>query len=114
MALCAAPLLLAAAVEGNAQKAVADAQAQVERGRMIYASRCAACHGGDMTGIDDAPMLVGARFDKTWRGRPGELFSKIKLSMPQDDPGSLSPEQAADVVSAILDANHLRDRTASR
>jgi mono/diheme cytochrome c family protein len=79
--------------------------AEATRGEAVYAARCAACHGSAMDGIQDAPPLVGARFDSHWRDQPADLFSKVKLSMPQDDPGSLTAAQAADVVAAILHVN---------
>jgi cytochrome c len=80
---------------------------QAERGKPLYMEHCAVCHGAGMDGIDEAPSLVGDRFDSHWRKRPAELFSKVKLSMPQDDPGSLSAEQATDIVAAILHANRV-------
>jgi len=49
--------------------------------------------------------IVSERFDGHWRDQPAELFSKVKRSMPQDDPGSLTVAQATDVVAAILHAN---------
>lgn len=62
---------------------------------------------GKEDGMDDAPPLVDARFDTHWRARPQALYSKIKLSMPQDDPGILTKDQATDVVATILRANHV-------
>ncbi len=85
--------------------------AQAELGETVYAAHCAACHGDKMEGkedgMDDAPPLVGARFDTHWRTRPQALYTKIKLSMPQDDPGILTKDQAEDVVAAILRANQV-------
>ncbi len=106
---CAAWIVSTPACESAAQSGVSGghARAGAAQGRALYAARCAACHGPDMEGIDDSPPLIGVRFDKEWRGKPADLFSKIKLSMPQDDPGSLSAAQAADIVAAILDANHV-------
>jgi mono/diheme cytochrome c family protein len=78
---------------------------EATRGEVVYAERCAACHGDVMDGAEEAPPLVGERFDGHWRDQPAELFSKVKRSMPQDDPGSLTVAQATDVVAAILHAN---------
>ncbi len=125
MARLASPLLLlaaastlSAAVWARSPQAAAAAPAdysytlaQAERGKAVYAAHCAACHGIDMQGtedgMDDAPPLVGTRFDTHWRARPQALYTKIKLSMPQDDPGTLSAGQAADVVATILRANEV-------
>jgi cytochrome c len=112
--LAAGSVLAAAGWAGVPQSVAAPAGysytlAQAERGKAVYASHCAACHGDKMEGkedgMDDAPPLVGARFDTHWRTRPQALYSKIKLSMPQDDPGILTKDEAADVVAAILRAN---------
>ena len=82
--------------------------AEAARGKAVYAGHCAACHGQDMAGIEDAPPLVGARFESHWRNQPAQLFTKVKLSMPQDDPGSLTTAQATDVVAVVLQANHVQ------
>ncbi|WP_257215057.1 c-type cytochrome [Sphingomonas sp. R-74633] len=100
----AAPLLLAA-VAPLTVAALAGSPIQPERGRAVYVAKCAMCHGRSFEGgAEDAPALVGARFETKWRGREAALYSKIKLSMPQDDPGLLTPEQAADVTALILAA----------
>jgi mono/diheme cytochrome c family protein len=78
-------------------------QEQARRGAESYAARCAACHGAAMEGIDDAPALTGPRFREKWLRQPLlELFTKIRVTMPQDEPGSLRPGQAADIVAATL------------
>ena len=88
--------------------------AQAEFGKAVYAAHCAACHGANMQGTDDgmdaAPPLVGPRFDTHWRANPQALYSKIKRSMPQDDPGILSKDQAVEVVAYILRANKVGAR----
>ncbi|MBO9621639.1 MAG: cytochrome c [Sphingomonas sp.] len=97
--------LLTSAMARGAAPAGGQAAPTAERGQAIYAARCAACHGERMEGIEDAPPLIGARFDSHWRGRPAALLDKIRRSMPQDDPGSLSPAEAEVIVAAILEAN---------
>ncbi len=37
----------------------------------------------------------------------GELFDRIRNSMPQDEPGPLSPQRTAEIVAYILSANEL-------
>jgi len=50
-----------------------------------------------------APGLVGGDFAANWNDlRLGQLFDRIRTSMPQNNPGSLSPQQDADVLSFIL------------
>lgn len=87
--------------------AFARAPARTERGRAVYAARCAPCHGPSFEGVEEAPALIGARFEAKWRGQMAKLHEKISRSMPQDDPGSLSPADAADVTALVLTANHM-------
>ena len=47
-------------------------------------------------------------FQKTWKNRSvGELFDRIRNSMPQNEPGTLSPQRTAEIVAYILSANEL-------
>lgn len=77
-------------------------QAQASRGQAVYKDRCASCHGDALQGRN-GPPLAGDDFLSDWNGQPvSELFSKIKNTMPQDDPGKLTVQQAADTVAFIL------------
>ena len=78
--------------------------AQAKRGTTLYAEQCASCHGENLEGVADLfPALAGDVFAKTWQGRSvGELFDKIATTMPALDPGSLKPEQSADITAFIL------------
>jgi mono/diheme cytochrome c family protein len=82
------------------------ADAQAKRGESVYADNCAACHG-PMLGGDIGPALAGPRFAARWKDKGvADLFDKIKTTMPASAPGSLTPEQTADVVALILSTNH--------
>jgi hypothetical protein len=60
-----------------------------------------------MTG-GDAPSLVGTEFSGDWNGLSlGDLGDRVRVSMPQDNPQSLSREQTADLIAAILHANQM-------
>src|SRR3978361_2120385 len=84
--------------------AYTDAQAQ--RGLSQYSQHCAACHGSGLTGNGEAPPLVGGEFISNWAGLTlGELFERIRTTMPQDNPGKLSRGQYAEVLSFMLKAN---------
>ena len=92
---------------GAQARSVADGvytDAQAKRGATLYSEQCGSCHGADMTGIADLfPALTGDTFVTTWQGKSvGDLFEKISTTMPALDPGSLKPEQAADIVAHIL------------
>ena len=77
---------------------------QAKRGAMVYGEQCASCHGEKMEGIADLfPALAGDPFLKNWTGKSvGELYEKIATTMPALDPGSMKPDQVADVVAHIL------------
>jgi cytochrome c len=115
---CAALLIGAVAVPVIAQALSETAPSftcvQAERGLVLYRERCAACHGREMRGGDDAQALVGERFRLRWSGKPVlKLFETIRVTMPQDDPGTLQPIQAADLAAAILRENgYAPDETA--
>jgi S-disulfanyl-L-cysteine oxidoreductase SoxD len=79
---------------------------QAKRGAAVYAKECAACHGADLNGGESAPPLVGGGFLSNWNTLTvGDLFERIRESMPQDNPGRLSRQQDADVLAFMLQAN---------
>lgn len=70
-------------------------QEQATRGENQFLITCAGCHGS----FD----LLTPGFSRSWAGRSIlELYSVIKNTMPETDPGMLSPEATADVVAYIL------------
>lgn len=82
------------------------ANTQVTRGEPIYMDQCAACHDPKLTG-GVGPALAGKEFLGTWKDKTvGDLFAKIKNEMPLTAPGTLTPEQTADVVAFLLSSNH--------
>jgi mono/diheme cytochrome c family protein len=83
-------------------------EAQAKRGEEIYATTCASCHDKALKGSQAAPPLTGARFNSNWDDlTAADLFDKILLSMPGDNPGSLAPEQVADIVAHIFSVSKL-------
>ncbi len=79
---------------------------QAKRGAPLYSAFCASCHGSELTGGEMAPALVGGEFMSNWNGVTlGDLFERIRVSMPQNDPGSLSRKQNADVLAYVLSSN---------
>jgi alcohol dehydrogenase (cytochrome c) len=79
---------------------------QAAAGRATYEATCSACHLPDLKGTFEAPPLAGANFMNMWRNRPAsDLFTRIRTSMPISNPGSLSNEEAANLVAFILQAN---------
>ena len=79
---------------------------QAKRGQPLYSQYCGACHGDTLGGGESAPPLAGAEFLSNWNGLTvGDLFDRIRTSMPQDKPGKLSREQNADILAHMLRAN---------
>jgi mono/diheme cytochrome c family protein len=77
---------------------------QAKRGA-LKSGLCVECHGNGFVG-GPAPELAGPAFTAAWGGRTvGDLFDLIRLTMPDDDPGSLSREVYADLVAYILAVN---------
>lgn len=76
---------------------------QAKRGETLYAEKCSSCHGPDMAGGEMAPGLAGGEFTSNWNDLTlGDLFERMRISMPQDAPGSLSRQQNADVLAFVL------------
>jgi S-disulfanyl-L-cysteine oxidoreductase SoxD len=76
---------------------------QSKRGETLYANNCASCHGSALGGGESAPPLTGGEFFANWNGLTlGDLFDRIRVSMPADRPGKLSREQNADVLAFML------------
>ena len=83
--------------------------AQAARGQAVYDEQCVSCHGPMAAIVPEmAALLADHTFRSRWRGRPlDELFVLIRDTMPQDAPGSLSPQQSAELVAYILSGNRL-------
>lgn len=91
--------------------------AQAKRGAEVYKARCAYCHRDDMRGgfFDDgngrAPALAGkgaffSSFSERWNQLTmAEMLGTISAVMPQNAPGSLTPQAYIDVISFLLEKN---------
>jgi S-disulfanyl-L-cysteine oxidoreductase SoxD len=78
-------------------------QDQARRGEPMYQEYCASCHGPDMSGGEMAPGLTGGEFSSNWNDLTlGQLFDRMRTSMPQNNPGSLTRQQIADILAFIL------------
>ena len=76
---------------------------QAKRGEGLYSQGCLRCHGQDLMGGEMAPALSDGQFRSNWDGVPvGELFERIRVSMPADSPGSLSRQQYADILAYVF------------
>lgn len=101
--LCALMLTIASsalAQSSASTRAGVYSDAQAIRGRDVYLGNCKSCHSPE--------SHTGAIFKSSWEGRPlAELFAFISERMPKNEPGSLSPQENADVVAYLLQLNRM-------
>ena len=74
------------------------------RGKAVYVSQCAACHGID--GAGDPPILPALWGNNSYNDgagmdNPSKMAAFVSYTMPQDHPGLLTPQQAYDVSAYI-------------
>ena len=73
---------------------------QAERGNGVFSRVCVECH----TRKD----MAGADFRLNWNGRTVfDLFDRIRTTMPESAPGSMTREEYADVTAYFLKLNGL-------
>lgn len=71
---------------------------QAARGRDTYAGSCQGCH--------QPAVHSGAPFAKAWHGRSvWALFAFLSNAMPKNDPGTLTPDEYAQVTAYLLEIN---------
>jgi polyvinyl alcohol dehydrogenase (cytochrome) len=97
----------AQAVTGRSTRDGVYSAAQAEAGRALYAKSCATgCHGANLAGAGPTPSLAGKDFLARWSGLSvGELYRRVRTTMPKNAPGSLSDKAYLDVVAYLLSAN---------
>jgi mono/diheme cytochrome c family protein len=105
------PVVPVQAAQANAEQAQPAAAlysaAQAKRGADLYESQqCAVCHGADLAGVGANPPLSGDNFLSVYSDHSIlVLFDKVQKSMPQTNPGSLTPAQTADLLAYMLSMN---------
>jgi mono/diheme cytochrome c family protein len=76
---------------------------QARKGEALSTAQCVSCHGDGLRGGESAPPLTGDLFNSTWEGvLLSDLSDRIRTTMPLDKPGTLSRQQAADVLAYML------------
>ena len=89
----------------------------VAEGQVLYAARCAPCHGPALEGRGDFPALAGGRgtlgtaspqltVGSYWPTAT-TLFDYVRRAMPYDAPGSLSDDQVYALTAWLLAANDI-------
>jgi S-disulfanyl-L-cysteine oxidoreductase SoxD len=107
--ICGGFFLLSASyatVDAQATKSANDGvytAEQAKQGEVLYKEQCATCHGDNLEGSGPMPPLAGKDFLTNWTGKTvGDLFEKTHTTMPATAPGTLTPEQAAQIVAHML------------
>ena len=71
---------------------------QASRGEWTFGRTCASCH--------ETSEFGGPRFRIRWAGQTvGDMFYLVFNTMPEGSPGSLSPDEYAEVLAYILHLN---------
>jgi S-disulfanyl-L-cysteine oxidoreductase SoxD len=79
---------------------------QAHRGQPLYHDACSACHGDSLKGSGETPALAGNTFLSNWNGLPlGDLFERIRRTMPQDKPSRMNRQQKTDILAYLLSRN---------
>jgi len=79
--------------------------AQADRGKVVFGERCSACH--------DPARFTGAAFFEAFDGKPlKEVWDIASGTMPEDNPGSLKPQEYGDIIAYFLHLNELPAGTA--
>ena len=99
---CSSSIGLAGQSRTVADRVYSDAQAA--RGQQLYKAQCVTCHGEALEGVV-GPPLAGSGFLSAWSARSlAELVDKIEKTMPPEQPGSVTRQQAIDLAAYFLSA----------
>jgi thiosulfate dehydrogenase len=92
-----------ARVEGQGSPALDPLPGDTTRGGALYAGTCSVCHGLDGEGTNAAPPVWGPHSYNIGAGmaRVRMAAAFIKAAMPQNNPGSLTAQQAFDLAAYI-------------
>ena len=93
------------------QKTVWDgvySEEQATRGQAAYEAECSSCHQADFAGDGFAPGLAGPEFASAWNDLSvGDLYDRIRQSMPPTDPGAVQAATKVDIVAYLLKGNKM-------
>ena len=82
-------------------------KAQAARGKALYETKCAACHGIQLVADEpEAGDLTGLTYRLNWHGKTvADRFEMTKTKMPPGSPLTLTDQEYLDVVLYILNFN---------
>ena len=101
-AAVSAAFLVTVAVQAQAPQKTTNSgvytAAQAGRGEKIFEAQCTACH--------DTARFTGEGFIDPWAGKPlKDVWDIASGTMPEDNPGSLKPQEYGDVIAYFLSLN---------
>jgi len=94
------PSLIIMALNDEARRASVQRDAQVARGKHLYAENCSGCHGGAGEG-GTGPALKGVKERRTYRGTIQWIKDPQTQLMPKLFPGPLNDQAVRDVATFI-------------
>jgi thiosulfate dehydrogenase len=92
------------AFKGRGFVKLSDLTGNPVRGGTLYASQCAGCHGADGAGVPPVIPAVWGRDsynDGAGMNDPKKMAAFLAHNMPQNHPGTLTPQDAFDVASFV-------------
>lgn len=92
------------AYKGRGLVKMASLKGNPAAGEAVYRAQCAGCHGTDGAGVPPViPALWGNNSynDGAGMSHPEKMASFVLHNMPQNHPGTLTPQQAYDVASYV-------------
>jgi S-disulfanyl-L-cysteine oxidoreductase SoxD len=79
---------------------------QAARGKSAFEGSCSRCHNVALIGSERGPAIKGTAFLSHWeKDNLAGLFIKIRDTMPEGGPGTVSDELKIDILSYILQQN---------
>src|SRR5262249_53570963 len=79
---------------------------QALRGKTAFEGSCARCHNVALVGSERGPAIKGPTFLSHWENdNLAGLFIKIRDTMPEGGPGTVSDEVKIDILSYVLQQN---------
>jgi mono/diheme cytochrome c family protein len=99
-------------------KGLPTGQGDVEKGKAIYAAKCAACHGANGKETPGVKLIGSVLVsDTSAKSRPKAignywpyattLFDYVRRAMPYNQPGSLSDSEVYSITAYLLNANKI-------
>jgi mono/diheme cytochrome c family protein len=102
-----APAALIADATSSSGNPASYTVAQAHAGQAVFSANCIGCHGANLQGVA-GPAVAGTEFLTTVKNNKwtlADLRSLVVENMPLNNPGTLTPEQYANVMAFLLASN---------